>query len=53
MYSIDGILRKIGEPPLKTEWSERHWITKNYSDINNLEGGEKNDTTKMDNTTVN
>lgn len=52
VYSIDGILRKIGEPPLKTEWSEKHWITKNYSGIENLEGGEIDDETNMDNTAV-
>lgn len=43
MYSIDGLLEKVGEVPLKTEWSDKHWITKNYSEINqiDLEGGEK------------
>lgn len=53
VYSIDGILRKIGEPQLKTEWSEKHWITKNYSGIENLEGGEVDDKTNMDDTTIN
>ncbi|WP_312288132.1 phage portal protein [Terrisporobacter sp.] len=53
VYSIDGILRKIGEPPLKTEWSEKHWITKNYSGIENLEGGEVDDKTNMDDTAIN
>lgn len=44
MYSIDGLLEKVGDIPLKTEWSEKHWITKNYSEINqiNAEGGDNN-----------
>lgn len=60
VYSIDGIRRKIGEPQLKTDWSEKHWITKNYSSIeildqqdDNLKGGDNNDKANMDNTTVN
>ena len=49
MYSIDGLLEKVGEVPLGTEWSEKHWITKNYSDINqiDLKGGEDNEQKNM------
>lgn len=45
MYSIDGLLEKVGEVPLRTEWSEKHWITKNYSEINQIdtEGGDNNE----------
>ena len=45
MYSIDGLLEKVGEVPLGTEWSEKHWITKNYSEISqiDLKGGESNE----------
>lgn len=45
MYSIDGLLEKVGEVPLRTEWSEKHWITKNYSDIDQIDskGGEGNE----------
>lgn len=45
MYSIDGLLEKVGEVPLGTEWSEKHWITKNYSEISqiDLKGGETNE----------
>lgn len=39
-YSIDELRAKVGDTPLNTEWSKRHWMTKNYSDIENLEGGE-------------
>lgn len=43
MYSIDGLLEKVGDTVLKTDWSEKHWITKNYSEITKLdeEGGGK------------
>lgn len=42
MYSIDGLLEKIGDTVLETDWSEKHWITKNYSEITKLdkEGGD-------------
>jgi HK97 family phage portal protein len=39
-YSIDELRKKLRDTTLNTEWSGKHWITKNYSDINNLEGGE-------------
>lgn len=39
VYSIDELRRKLRDIALKTEWSGKHWMTKNYSDINNLEGG--------------
>ena len=25
---------------IKEDWSEKHWITKNYQDIEDLKGGE-------------
>lgn len=37
MYSIDGLLEKVGDTPLDTEWSVKHWITKNYSEITKLD----------------
>ncbi|GAB6169689.1 phage portal protein [Clostridium carnis] len=45
MYSIDELLEKIGDTPLNTEWSVKHWITKNYSEITKLdqEGGGKDE----------
>lgn len=43
VYSIDEIREKIKDIALGEEWSERHWITKNYQDISNLEGGEENE----------
>lgn len=48
MFSIDDLRRKLRETLLKTDWSEKHWITKNYQDINNLEGGEVNEQTNVD-----
>lgn len=45
MYSIDGLLEKVGDASLDTEWSVKHWITKNYSEITKLdqEGGDKDE----------
>ncbi|MBV4424916.1 phage portal protein [Clostridium tyrobutyricum] len=43
-YSVDELRIKAGDVPLDTDWSTRHWITKNYQDINsteNVEGGEE------------
>ncbi|WP_254909259.1 phage portal protein [Clostridium tyrobutyricum] len=43
-YSVDELRIKAGDVPLNTDWSTRHWITKNYQDINsteNVEGGEE------------
>lgn len=40
MYSIDELRRKVGDVGLDMDWSKKHWITKNYSDVDNLEGGE-------------
>lgn len=39
-YSIDELRLKAGDTSLHTDWSERHWITKNYQDIEDLKGGE-------------
>lgn len=36
-YSIDDLRMKAGDTPLNTDWSRRHWITKNYQDIENPE----------------
>jgi len=43
MYNIDELREKLGDYVLNTEFSQKHWITKNYQDIEhleNLEGGE-------------
>lgn len=39
MYSVDELRTKIKDTALNTDWSKKHWITKNYQDINDLEGG--------------
>ena len=31
--SIDDLREKLDEPPLNTEFSRKHWVTKNYSDV--------------------
>lgn len=42
-FCIDDIREAVGKDPLNTEWSREHFITKNYSSIeellNALEGG--------------
>lgn len=40
MYCIDELRKKLGDAELNTEQSKKHWITKNYSDIQTMEGGE-------------
>lgn len=37
--SIDELRRALGLQPLNTAWSKRHFITKNYSDIETQGGG--------------
>jgi HK97 family phage portal protein len=37
---IDDILELIGKEPLNTKWSKKRYVTKNYQDAENLEGGE-------------
>ena len=39
-YSIDEIREKIGDEPLNTEFSQKHFFSKNFEDIENMEGGE-------------
>ncbi len=41
-YNIDEIREKAGDTKLNTEFSKKYWITKNYQDIEKLEGGETN-----------
>lgn len=40
IYSIDELRDKLGEPPLNTWWSKLHFITKNLSKIETMEGGD-------------
>lgn len=40
MYCIDELRVKAGDNPLKTEQSMKHYITKNYTEINDMKGGE-------------
>ena len=36
-WNIDDIRRKAGDAPLTTEWSKKHFLTKNYEELNDLE----------------
>lgn len=36
-WSIDDIRKKAGDAPLNTPWSRKHFITKNYDEMNALE----------------
>lgn len=46
LWSIDDALKRIGDAPINTDWSTKHWMTKNYSEMTDLttttekEGGE-------------
>lgn len=39
-YTIDELRIKVGDTPLNTDFSEQHWMTKNYSTIENALIGE-------------
>lgn len=41
-YNIDEIRVKAGDTELNTDFSKKYFITKNYQDINDLEGGGTN-----------
>lgn len=44
LWSIDDALRRIGDAPLNTEWSTKHWMTKNYTEMDALgEDGTENE----------
>lgn len=44
IYCIDEIREKIGEAPLNTPWSRRHYLTKNYDNIESAQkGGDTNE----------
>lgn len=46
MYSIDELRKKLRDTALNTDWSKKHWITKNYQEIDqidNLKGGDNNE----------
>ncbi len=44
MYSIDELRKKLKDTTLNTDWSMKHWITKNYQEINQIDNveGEEN-----------
>ncbi len=40
-FSVNDIRELVGEPRIDEPWADEHFITKNYSSIHALEGGEK------------
>lgn len=44
-FCVDEIREKLGEPPLNTDWSKKHFITKNFEEmqrfLNTPKGGEE------------
>lgn len=46
LYNIDGVLEKLGEPPLNTDFSKQHWVTKNHEKIETALEGEIDQTQK-------
>lgn len=36
-WCVDDIRKKAGDAPLNTEWSKRHFITRNYSEVESLD----------------
>lgn len=37
IYSIDELREKCDEQPLGTEFGSKHWVTKNYTDVENMQ----------------
>ena len=50
LYSIDELRLKLGDLPLNTWWSQKHYMTKNYSDIEAAESPPTNTNSKGDET---
>ncbi|EKS8373074.1 phage portal protein [Bacillus cereus] len=42
--SINDILTILGREPIEEEWANKRFVTKNYQEVDSLEGGEKNET---------
>jgi hypothetical protein len=41
VWSVDEARARIGEAPLNTNWSQKHWMTKNNAEVTMInEGGE-------------
>lgn len=38
-YSVDDILKAMGKPTINQDWAQQHYVTKNYQNIKNMEGG--------------
>ena len=36
-WNLDEIRRKAGDAPLNTEWSKKHFITRNYSEMDSVD----------------
>lgn len=41
MYCIDELRKKLGDAELNTEESRKHRITKNYTELSDLKGGDE------------
>ena len=44
MYCIDELRKKLGDAPLNTEESRKHFITKNYEDLSSIQAAGGGDT---------
>lgn len=39
-FTINDVLKRLGQEPINEEWANRRHVTKNYQEANTLEGGE-------------
>ena len=39
-FTINDVLKRLGQEPINEEWANRRHVTKNYQEANSLEGGE-------------
>ncbi len=40
-YNVNELRRKLGDVKINEEWASKYYITKNYQDVNSVEGGEE------------
>lgn len=38
--TINGILEELGREPIDEDWANKHYVTKNYQEVNSLKGGD-------------
>jgi hypothetical protein len=40
LFSVNGLLRMVGQPEIPEAWANEHFITKNFEEVKNANGNE-------------